>query len=409
MVRNPKNTGSNSNAKKAPRKFCVGDQVLVSYIDAELRGTLLFHGPVNDGKRGLVEYFGVELGEGEGFSSGTFAPDSAPKPHNGRRASRSGAERVYFSTSTPKSAVFLKRRDMVRVLTPINGKRMVVTDRVQVKGRGKGSIRFVGPTYFGPHLWYGVQLDSKLGRSNGMVQSMRYFQCTPNHGIFVREEKLTPLDKHDRPINLLSPYTRKTKQELANDLFTACAKGDVKVVRQILTVDKAVAELARDANTDATALMTAAYHGYYQVVLELLQTKRISINEQNYHGMTALHMAAQAGYERICQLLLKHGIEIDSTTEDGTTALFNAVEKGHIEVVEKLLEHNAEANLSSRDNESPLIQACHRGHHEIVKHLLQASNIKINQKRKTDGATCLFVACREGATECVTRDRKSVV
>ena len=36
------------NSKKA-QKFCVGDQVLVSYIDAELRGTLLFHGAVNDG------------------------------------------------------------------------------------------------------------------------------------------------------------------------------------------------------------------------------------------------------------------------------------------------------------------------------------------------------------------------
>jgi len=374
------------NTKKA-QKFCVGDQVLVSYIDEELRGTLLFHGPVNDGKRGLVEYYGVELGEGEGASRGQFSDNS---------------DRVYFSTSTPKSAAFLKRRDMVRVLTPINGKRMCVADRVQVQGRGKGSIRFVGPTYFGPHLWYGVQLDQKLGRNNGMVQQIRYFQCSPNHGVFVREEKLTPLDKHDRPINLLSPYTRKSKQELANDLFEACAKGDVKVVRQILTVDKNVAELARDSNTDATALMTAAYHGYYQVVLELLQTRKISINEQNYHGMTALHMAAQAGYDRICELLLRHGIEIDSTTEDGTTALFNAVEKGHVAVVEKLLEHNAEANLSSRDNESPLIQACHRGHHEIVKHLLKASNIKINQKRKTDGATCLFVACREGATECVT-------
>jgi len=378
---------SKSSSSKKAQKFCVGDQVLVSYIDAELTGTVLFHGPVNDGKRGLVEYYGVELGEGEGFSSGKFTEHS---------------ERVYFSTSKPKSAVFLKRRDMMKVLTPINGKRMCVNDRVEVKGRGKGSIRFIGPTYFGPHLWYGIQLDQKLGRSNGMVQSLRYFQCQPKHGVFVREEKLTPLDKHDRPINLLSPYTRKSKQELANDLFNACAKGDVKVVRHILTVDKTVAELARDSNTDATALMTAAYHGYYQVVLELLQTRKISINEQNYHGMTALHMAAQAGYDRICELLLKHGIEIDSTTEDGTTALFNAVEKGHVKVVEVLLEHNAEANLSSRDNESPLIQACHRGHHEIVKHLLRASNIKINQKRKTDGATCLFVACREGATECVT-------
>ena len=133
---------------------------------------------------------------------------------------------------------------------------------------------------------------------------------------------------------------------MANDLFEACAKGDIKIVRQILTVDKTVAALARDNNTDATALMTACYHGYYNVAQELLQTKKIiDINEQNYHGMTALHMAAQAGYEKIVELLIKYGLEIDSTTEDGTTALFNAVEKGHLKVVETLLQNHAEANL----------------------------------------------------------------
>ena len=131
---------------------------------------------------------------------------------------------------------------------------------------------------------------------------------------------------------------------MAQDLFEACAKGDIKVVRQILTVDKNAASHARDNNTDATALMTACYHGYLAVAQELLQTRKISIDEQNYHGMTALHMAAQAGYHRIVSLLIKYGIDINATTEDGTTALFNAVEKGHMRVVEVLLESHAEAN-----------------------------------------------------------------
>eukprot|EP01083_Nonionella_stella_P140837 432754_1 len=385
-----RNSSSSTNRKRGKsrrknQKYCVGDKLLVSYIDQELQGVLHFHGPVSDGKKGLVELYGIELGEGEGESNGTY----------------NQSDRVYFSPSTSHAAVFVKQRHILQVLTPINGKRLCFNERVLVRGRGNGTIKFIGPTYFGPHLWYGIQLDKKLGRCDGMVQSVRYFACPVKQGIFVREEKLTPLDKHDRPINLLSKYIHKSRQEMAEDLFEACAKGDLKVVRQILTVDKTTCVHARDNNTDATCLMTACYHGYYAVAQELLMTRKLSINEQNYHGMSALHMAAQAGYDKIVELLIKYGIEIDATTEDGVTALFNAVEKGHLKVVQCLLDHNAEANLSSRDNESPLIQACHRGHDGIVNLLLKASNIKINQKRKTDGATALFVACREGATQCV--------
>lgn len=168
---------STKKRKQPSRKFCVGDKLLVSYIDQELQGTLHFHGPVNDGKRGLVNMYGIELGEGEGASEGTY----------------NQSERVYFSTSSKKSAVFLKSRYILKVLTPINGKRLCVEDRVLVKGRGNGVIKFVGPTYFGPHLWYGVKLDKKIGRNDGMVKNKRYFECPPKQGVFVREEKLTPL------------------------------------------------------------------------------------------------------------------------------------------------------------------------------------------------------------------------
>eukprot|EP01083_Nonionella_stella_P200917 735368_1 len=376
---------STKQRKRKNQKFCVGDKLLVSYIDQELQGILHFHGPVNDGKKGLVELYGVELGEGEGESNGTY----------------NQSERVYFSTSTNKSAVFLKQRHILQVLTPINGKRLSVNDRVLVKGRGNGIIKFIGPTYFGPHLWYGIHLDKKLGRSDGMVQSYRYFACPVKHGVFVREEKLTPLDKHDRPINLLSKYIRKTRQEMATDLFEACAKGDIKVVRQILTVDKTVAAHARDNNTDATALMTACYHGYYAVAQELLQTRKISINEQNYHGMTALHMAAQAGYDKIVELLIKYGINIDETTEDGTTALFNAVEKGHIKVVQVLLDNNAEANLSLFFGHNSIVEMLILHSHKMKKQRMNHGILDVNQC-DSKGFTPLFVAAQNGHTRIVT-------
>ena len=92
MSRQSSRNRKKSTKKRKQQKYCVGDKLLVSYIDQELQGTLHFHGPVNDGKRGLVNMYGIELGEGEGASNGTY----------------SQSDRVYFSTTKQKSAVFLK-------------------------------------------------------------------------------------------------------------------------------------------------------------------------------------------------------------------------------------------------------------------------------------------------------------
>jgi len=373
--------------KKKP-KFCVGDKVLVSYYEEALEGYIHFHGPVDCGQSGFKEFYGIELGPSEGESDGQYLESASNSKSNDRK---------YFFPTKPKSAVFVTQKNITSIIRAINGQRLTLNDRVLVKGRSNGTIKFIGPTLFGPHIWYGVELDVKLGRNNGMVRGVRYFECKNQHGVFVREEKLVPIDKQGNPKNMVNRYKRKTPPEMAADLFAACSSGDIKTVRAILTVDKTVAKIARDHNSDATALMTACYHGYYQIVQELLHTRKIDVNEQNYHGLSALHMAAQAGHANIVDLLLKQDIDVDLRAEDGITALYCAVEKGHEDVVEKLLATFADVNLANRDNETPLMQSCHRGYDKIVARLMRASNININQKRKSDGATALFIACRESS------------
>ena len=372
--------------------FVLDPQVLVLYFDKELQGYVKFHGPVDHADKGFKELYGVELPEGEGSSNGEYKDC---------KIKNKAQERKYFTTQTQKSGVFVKKRNVVSILKPVNGKRLTLHDKVRVIGRSSGVIKFIGPTLFGPHIWYGIELDTKLGRNDGMVRGIRYFESKPMHGVFVREEKLQPLDKHGNPINKLREVKKKSREERALDLFDACAKGDIKSVRSILMVDKTAARDARDPDSEATALMTASYHGYHNIVMELVNTRKIDVNEKSNKGMTALHYAAQAGHEKVVSTLLKHSINVDTRTDDGTTALYLAVEKGHSKVVKQLLDAFADANLSSRDGESPLIQACHRGYHKIVEMIMKAPNVKINQKRSTDGATALFVACREGSQECV--------
>ena len=370
-------------------------KVLVLYFGKELQGYIKFHGPVDHAHKGFKEMYGIELSEREGSSNGEYK-DCTIKTK--------AQQWKYFSTKTEKSGVFVKKYNILSILKPVNGKRLTLNDKVCVSGRSCGMIKFIGPTLFGPHVWYGVELDSKIGRNDGMVRGIRYFESKPMHGVFVREEKLQPLDNHGNPIkSKLDQIKLKSHQQRASDLFHACVKGDIKTVRSILMVDKIAAHDARDPDGEngMTALMMASYNGHHCIVSELVNTDKIDVNQQSTKGMSALHYAAYAGHDKVVSIILKHGINVDLRMEDGTTALYLAVEKGHQVVVKQLLDTFADVNLSSTNGESPLIKACHGGYYKIVEMLIKVPNVKINEKRRRDGATALFVSCREGSIECV--------
>jgi len=58
----------------------------------------------------------------------------------------------------------------------------------------KGNVRFNGETKFAPGIWIGIELDDAVGRNDGNVQGVQYFDCKDKHGIFVRPSQVTPED-----------------------------------------------------------------------------------------------------------------------------------------------------------------------------------------------------------------------
>ena len=51
-----------------------------------------------------------------------------------------------------------------------------VGDRVWVSGTKGGIIAFIGETQFAPGEWAGVVLDEPIGKNDGSVMGVRYFQ-----------------------------------------------------------------------------------------------------------------------------------------------------------------------------------------------------------------------------------------
>ncbi|KAL7836427.1 hypothetical protein AOLI_G00277110 [Acnodon oligacanthus] len=66
-----------------------------------------------------------------------------------------------------------------------------VGDRVWVNGNKPGFIQFLGETQFAPGQWAGIVLDEPIGKNDGSVAGVRYFQSEPLRGIFTRPSKLS--------------------------------------------------------------------------------------------------------------------------------------------------------------------------------------------------------------------------
>ncbi|XP_070712165.1 CAP-Gly domain-containing linker protein 1 isoform X2 [Pempheris klunzingeri] len=72
-----------------------------------------------------------------------------------------------------------------------SGESFQTGERVWVNGNKPGYIQFLGETQFAPGQWAGIVLDEPIGKNDGSVAGVRYFQCEALRGIFTRPSKLS--------------------------------------------------------------------------------------------------------------------------------------------------------------------------------------------------------------------------
>ncbi|XP_022247769.1 CAP-Gly domain-containing linker protein 1-like isoform X2 [Limulus polyphemus] len=126
-------------------------------------------------------------------SSGIKAPTKIAKPTTlpTKTPTTGGTTPAPPHTSPPSIAASADIRSDISDIFAQSTEDFTIGDKIWVNGNKSGYIQYLGETQFAPGQWAGVVLDEPLGKNDGSVGSIRYFQCEPNRGVFVRPYKLS--------------------------------------------------------------------------------------------------------------------------------------------------------------------------------------------------------------------------
>jgi uncharacterized protein len=170
--------------------------------------------------------------------------------------------------------------------------------------------------------------------------------------------------------------------------------GRVAIVASLLALTLASSTSAADA-----PLVVAAKRDDGAAVRVLLKRK-VSADQSQADGATALHWAAHWDNLAMADDLLQAGARANAVTDLGVTPLWLASLNGSAAMIERLLKAGANANIALPSGETPLMIASRAGAVAAVK-LLAAHGAQVNARETTKNQTALMWATVQGHADVV--------
>jgi ankyrin repeat protein len=153
-------------------------------------------------------------------------------------------------------------------------------------------------------------------------------------------------------------------------LTKALYKGYTDVV--ILLLKKGADPNIPDIKVDyeQSILFFALQKRYKDIVLALIESGVVDLNEKDMNGYTALMIASWDGYRYIVRALLKHGADPNiKESRHGYTALMEATSEGRADIVRVLLEYGADPMIKNRYGKTALDLAIYYKNKDVVDYL----------------------------------------
>ena len=182
-------------------------------------------------------------------------------------------------------------------------------------------------------------------------------------------------------------------------LYLACRHGEKSKVIKLLKDEGAdpTSADATNVSTGGAPLHWACYHGWLDIVKDVVENYKMSPELATRYRETPLHCACQGGHVDIVQYLAKEkGCNVEIRNADERAPLHYACQYGHVDIVRFFLnELKANAEVRDEDKRTPLHYAAQGGHLDIIKYMVgeRVCNPLVGDE---DQRTPLHNACSNG-------------